>query len=198
MESEQKKRLSVELKPNTKKVFLSNFLKVISTSLLIAGVFCVTVYIIGIETLLMPFDVFGIEVETSKIALIFLVSIFAVAFFASLLNYFSVKGIKYVIFSDKILVYRVLFFWMISSKEVSYENVIRVSYTNNGFFNKIFNSGSVVLDLSGLKEREIKLEFIDEPLEISRYIQTVVNKYKKVQQAIFDEKHKVESILNQI
>jgi hypothetical protein len=73
-----------------------------------------------------------------------------------------------------------------------------VSYTNNGFFNKIFNSGSVVLDLSGLKEREIKLEFIDEPLEISRYIQTVVNKYKKVQQAIFDEKHKVESILNQI
>jgi ABC-type sugar transport system permease subunit len=146
----------------------------------------------------MPFEVFNVEVDTLKIVYIFIAAVFCIALVASALNYFSVKGVKYGLYKNRLKIYRTAFFLLLSSKEVSYENVFRVTYNNKGFFNKLFKSGCVVLELSGTKNKEAKLEFIDNPLKVSEYIQKLIQNYRQMQQAVFDERHKIESILDQV
>ena len=87
---------------------------------------------------------------------------------------------------------------LINSSEIPYQNVIRISYNNNGIFNSIFDSGTIVLELSGMKENKVELEFIDNVEQITQYIQNIIRKFRSIQQAQFSENYRIGNILNRL
>ena len=65
------------IKPNTTKIFFSNLLTVLFIALSIVGVIFILHMFIGIKTLLTPFEVFNIELDTTKIVYRFVYVVFS-------------------------------------------------------------------------------------------------------------------------
>ncbi len=182
------------LKPNAKKVFFMNFLKVISIAVILVVVFLIFNYTIGFETLLTPFEVFNIEVNFPNLTPYFIGGVLGIALLLGGTNYLSVKSMRYNVYNDNITISKGLSF---SPKVIPYQNVLRITPNKNGLFKTILNFGSVIFELSGLKEKEIKLDFVDKPDEIASYIQSLVNKNAQVKQAKFSETYRLNKIADQ-
>src|SRR3989344_424189 len=111
-------------------------------------------------------------------------------------NYLAARNLRYEFYQNKLIAYETAFLLFINSKEVPYQNIVRVSYNNDGIFNTIFNSGTIVLELSGMKENNIRIEFIDDPQQIVQYMQKLIRESMYVQQAQFIENSKIDNIIN--
>ena len=194
-DSKQKKEVKKPLRvfqPNSKKIFYSNFLKVIIVAAVIVGVLVLANSIIDFSILLYPFEVFDIDVDLSNMPLIFISIIVGVASLLAILNYFSIKGLQYEFYDDRIKSYRSAFFILLNSKEILYKNIFRVNFNKDGIFNNIFNTGTIVLELEGMIEKEEKLEFIDDPEHVTTYIKNQVMMDRHIKQAEFNAKYKMD------
>ena len=184
------------LKPNLKKVFLSNFLGVVLIAGLIIFIVFMLDYVVGLDIFIESLEMFNVHIDSSQIIGNFILTVLGLAFLMSLVNLLLLKGIKYEFYNDKTKISKSAFFILINSVEIFYKDIFRVSYNKDGFFNKIFNSGVVVLEYSNKKD--VKLEFIDNPEQISSYVQKLVNRCKQMEQARFTEEHKVQKIVDQL
>lgn len=183
------------LKPNAAKVFFLNFLKVISIAVIIGVLFFAVKYTIGFEMFLIPFEAFDIEVEMPpNLVYYFIGGALGLALLLGGTNYLSFKGMRYNLYNDNITIMKGL---ISSPKVIPFQNIQRITSNKNGMFKSILNFGSVVFELSGLKEKEIKLDFVDKPEEIASYIQKLVNKSAQLKQAKFSETYRLDKITDQ-
>lgn len=186
---------SYTLKPNASKVVLRNLIVVAGPVLLIALAIIGFHLLVGLDNFLALFEFFGVNVNTKKVILYPLM--FAALFIAIIIlgNLAAAKNIRYEVYRDKIIVYRNVLFVLISPKEIPYQNILRVAYSTDGIFNKLFRCGTVTIETSGMKERDkIKLEFMDNPREMADYIYKVVQRSKSTQQAEFSAQYRIDSI----
>lgn len=183
------------LKPNIKKIFSKNIFSVVGAVLLIIIVLSVVNWFFGLDIFLAPFETWDVSINPSKILLYAILTIVAVTIFLLIGNYLVTRNVRYEFYQDKLILYKNLFLIFIKSKEIPYQNITKISYNNDSIFNKIFNSGTIVLDLSGMKESKVELEFIDNVTENVKYIQGIVQEFKSIQQAKFTEDYKIGEIL---
>jgi hypothetical protein len=181
--------------PNTKKVLLKNFLMVIMIALGIIALFLYLHWIVGIDVLLYPLEVFNIFVDVKLVIIYFISGVAGLSLLLGILNYFAVKGIRYTFYKDMLRLERTASFVLLDSVDIPYKNVFKVDYDNDGFFNTIFNSGTVVLELNHMKKKVEKLMFIDNAQEVALYIQNIIKKIKQMEQAKFDEDNKISGIM---
>ena len=52
------------------------------------------------------------------------------------------------------------------------------------------------LELSGMKESKVELEFIDNVEQTVKYIQSIIQNFRNIQQAQFAEKYKIGKIFD--
>ena len=125
----------------------------------------------GLGTFLEIFSAFGITVSPSKVLLYFVIAVVSASFFILIISYFAAKNIRYEFYKNKMVAYQSSLLVLVNSKEIPYQNIARVSYSKQGFMNNIFDSGTIAMQLSGLKEESIKLVFIDNIEQVLQYIQ---------------------------
>ncbi len=77
-----------------------------------------------------------------------------------------------------------------------YENISRVLYSDNGFFNTLFHVGTVTLELSGMKKPKVELEFIDNPEESAGLIQSAVRQAMLRKQDQFTNEQRIKKIVS--
>lgn len=169
-----------EVKPNIKKVFLMNIIEIVSVALFIALLAVMFISLIGIEFFSEMLGMFGItsEVKLWHILLWFISAIVAVIAVILSLNYVSLGNVRYEFQKDKIVYYSCFLFVLINSKEVPYGNVSRISFGSEGFLNGLFKTGAITLELTAMKEKELKMDFIDNAEQVARYIQKMIGEYK--------------------
>jgi hypothetical protein len=184
--------MEYSLKPNLKKVFFSNFLKVFFIALLIIGTVFLMKYIIGLEIYITALDALNLKINTSQILLSFIICVISLAILLPLVNLFWIKGTKYLFYDNKVLINRYAFNKLINSKKIFYQNVFRITHNKDGIFNNIFNCGNIILELND--QKNIKLEFIDNPLQRSNYVQGLLNRFRKIQQANFTEQRRKQKL----
>ena len=149
----------------------------------------------GLGTFLEIFSAFGITVSPSKVLLYFVIAVVSASFFILIISYFAAKNIRYEFYKNKMIAYQSSLLVLVNSKEIPYQNIARVSYSKQGFMNNIFDSGTIAMQLSGLKEESIKLVFIDNIEQVVQYIQGLVRDYMYTKQAQFTQNYKIGSIL---
>jgi len=69
-------------------------------------------------------------------------------------------------------------FVLIDSKEVPYNNISRIGFGYEGFLNSLFKTGAITLELTAMKEKELKMEFIDNAEQVAKYIQKMIGEFK--------------------
>ncbi|TKJ17051.1 hypothetical protein CEE44_00765 [Candidatus Woesearchaeota archaeon B3_Woes] len=180
------------LKPNATKVFFLNFLKVISIAIVLGGLFLILKYTIGFEMFLIPFEAFDVEVSIpSGLVYYFFGGTLGLALLLGGSNYLSFRGVRYNVYNDNITIMKG---FVSSPMVIPFQNIQRITPNKNGIFKSILNFGSVVFELSGLKEKEIKLNYVDKPNEIASYLQKLINKSAQLKQAKFSETYRLDKI----
>ncbi|MFH1316663.1 MAG: hypothetical protein ABII01_04035 [Candidatus Woesearchaeota archaeon] len=183
------------LKPNIAKIFLKNFLKLLTALLIISLLFIYIYYIKVIDSILEVFNQFGVQVDSKSFFIIFWAVVFGLFMILLLMNYIITRKTVYKFYWDKMVMTESAFLVFIESHEVPFKNIVRVSYSDDGFFNTFFKTGSITIELSGMKIKDVEIEFIDNIKGNIEFVHNIISRYRAVKQAQFDEKFRIKKIL---
>ncbi len=185
----------IVLKPNLKKVVLKNLRNIIGAVFLIELVIFIVQRQVGFEIFGDILESFGIKANAKVILLIMILSVVIIAIFLLLGAYLAARNFRYEFYQDKLIAFENAMMIMVKSKEVSYDNIVRILYNLGGFLNKA-ESGSITLYLSGTDRNKIELAFIDNVKQTAENIQDMISRFRAVKQAQFTESYKINKILN--
>ncbi len=187
-----------EVKPNIKKVFLMNVIEVFFAALLIVLVFIVLLKILGgdfLNEILAGFDIV-IDINLKYVIWWFTLAIVVVTVIVLIINYFNLGNLRYEFQLDRIVYYDSMLFVLINKKEIPYGNITRIHFDYEGFLNSFFNTGTITIELSAMKEKEFKMEFIEHAEQVAKYIQRRIRDYKSRYYAKRTEEYKIDNILD--
>lgn len=189
-------KLVMTIRPNIRKIFLKNFLTIFGIALLIAGILWFLNLQVGLGVFLEIFEVFGIAVSQPSILHYSILAVVAASCLLLAVNYIVNANSRYEFYQSRLVAYINSGFVFTNSREIPYENVARVGYNNNGIFNSIFNSGTIVLETSGMGSEKMELKFIDDAPQAAQSIQEALQEFQSVKQAQFSENYKIDNLMN--
>ena len=184
------------LKPNIRKVVFKNLRNIIGAVFLIEIIIFIVQRQVGFGIFGDVLGAFGIKANAGAILWIMILSVMIIAIFLLLGAYLAARNFRYEFYNDKLLAFENAMMVMIKSKEISYENVVRILYKTGDFFDKASGSGTITLYLSGTDKNKIELIFIDNVKQTAENIQSIISRFRYVKQAQFAESYKIGNILN--
>ena len=183
------------VRPNIRKVFTKNIILVIIGVIVFIALLIFLNIEVGLDVFLIPFETFGIKINPVSLLLYAIVGLIAFTALMLMFNYIALQGLRYEIYKTKIMVYEPSAFIFIVSKEIPISSIIKISYDYEGFFNKLLVSGEVIIDLSGMRDSNIRFKFIDDIEKTVRYLQGLVNEHSAIKQAQFTENYRIGNIM---
>ncbi len=180
------------IKPNIKKALISNIIFVLGIVILIIGSLIYLNIIVGLDIFLDTFKGLGINISSSYLIFWF---VFFVLFFTSLLlllNYANLGKIEYTLYPNKIVYTKSFFIIHIKDKEVPYGNIPKITYEKKPFL----NTSKIIIELTGMKEKKIELDFIDTPEEVVRKIQELIKDYRAKYYAQYTQDYRYQNIMD--
>jgi len=181
-----------EIKPNIKKAFILNILIIGAVVILIIALLIYLNIIVGLDIFLDVFNEFGYNVSSASLLSY---SIFFILFLTTLLlisNYVILGKISYTLYPDKIVYNKSLFIMRISDKTIPYANIAKISYEEKPFL----NTAKVVVELTGMKEPKVELDFIDDAAEVVRKIQDLIREYRSKYYAQYSQDYRYQNIMD--
>jgi len=186
-------QLIYELKPDSKKLFISNLLKLTIIFILVFIGFLLLKNSGFITSFSEILQTFNINLSSDKI-FIFIILVFIFVFFISiLLSYLTLSNIRYSFYDEKLVCSQGFLGVKIKEITIPYDNIIRINFKEKGA-----NNGDIELELSGMKNDKFVLEYISNPEEMASYIQSIIDEYKQKKYAEFTENYKRENILDRL
>jgi len=185
------------LKPNIKKVFIYNILRILFATVIIIGISIFYSYFVGFDVFVPIFETFGVtfEIDTTMVLWGFVGAILVATVVILIVNYLILANVRYEFYPEKIVKYKTAFFILINSEDTSYGNISRVSYYHSGWINWLLRTGTVNVELTGTKKDNLGMEFIDDPQKISQYIQKCIVLYKSRYYAEHAEDYRLGKIM---
>jgi hypothetical protein len=183
------------VRPNIPKVFVKNLLYV---SGIVVGVIILLIYLnkmVGLETFMIPFEALGITVDTSNILLITISAFLVCVIIYLTMSYLSATNLRYEFYSDRLKIYSPTLIFLVTPKEIQYRNVVKISYNYEGVLNKLLKAGDINIDVTGMKEGSVKLEFVDNTEELTAQMLKMIKDYNALQQMQFEENAKIGNIM---
>ncbi|MBW2974968.1 hypothetical protein KY366_04590 [Candidatus Woesearchaeota archaeon] len=182
-----------EIKPNIKKAFILNILVVSGIVVMVIALLIYLNSIVGLDVFMEAFKELGLEVSAS---LLLAYSIFLILFVTALLlilNYIVLGKSSYTLYRDKMVYTKSLFIIQIRDKAVPYANVTKVSYDKKAFL----GTARIILDLTGMKEKQVELDFIDDVEEVVKEIHNLIREYRSRYYAQYAQEYRMQNIMDQ-
>jgi len=163
-----------ETKPHLIKLFIYSSLKIIFVVALVAGIIAFANALIDFDLMKETFESIGLSLPSFENATIYLnLGIAIILFLYLIYNYFNIGNIKLVFFDDKIEYYKKGA--LVTKKtEILYQNISNVNIE----VSKLFNSGDLIFELTGQKQKSMKVKFIDNTEQVCKYAQSLVDRHK--------------------
>jgi hypothetical protein len=174
---------------------LKNILYVFGIAALIILILAYLDSIVGLEVFLVPLEAFGISVNPNNILLTTIILFIAAAILFLVINYLNMTHIRYEFYDDRLKLYEPTLWVILIPREISFKNIVKISYNYAGFTNKLFKSGEIVIDVTGMKEGFVKMEVIDQAEELVEQLLKIVNEYNSLQQMQFEENQRIGNIM---
>lgn len=181
--------------PNAGKEFLKNLMSIFVLVIIIIGLLIYIQSQVGTGLLEDVLSAFEIQVNTGMITLGIVLFFITGATLLLLFNYLSIKNQKYLLCNDRIEYAGTRTLILIQKESVPYNNITRITFSNEGIMNKLLSCGEVKIELTGMKMPSITLESIDGPDRLTELIQQKVNQFNMQRQMQFQEQKKIEGIM---
>lgn len=183
-----------EIKPNIKKAFILNILIVGIVVILIIALLIYINSIVGLGIFLDLFREFEIIISP---AILLAYSIFIILFFtvvSLVLNYVTLGKISYTLYPNKMVYSKSFFIMKISDKTIPYANIAKISYEKRPFL----NTAKVIIELTGMREDKVKIDFMDDAAAVVRKLQELVREYKSKYYAQYSQEYRYQNIMDRL
>jgi len=179
-----------EVKPNFKKLFMLNTIILVFALIAFIGIlfYLRTLIPSGTMNILKGIGMNIPEINIFPI-LVGIVVLFGIIITVS--NYFSLGSAAYHFYKDKMVCYKNIFIFKGKEIMIPYSNISRVTYQT-----KFPDTSDVILELSGLKDKEFKMEYIDDGQQMAISIQNFINNFKSRYYTAQAQNARFENILN--
>ena len=186
---------SFVIRPNTSKIFVKNLTASLGMVFFLLFALVIAYYSLG-DMLFDLFDFLGLSLGFLDLAVYIVigVAILSVVFIA--LNHMSVKDLSYELTSEKLVVNQTTNLIVMNTIEIPFENIVRIGFKQEGLFDKMFNYGTVSLELSGMRETKVEMEYVFNIEETVSQIQGHIRESLAQKQAEYTENYKIDNILN--
>lgn len=181
--------------PNAGKEFLKNLLSIFIIVIITIGLLMFLQTQIGPDIVTDILAVLEVEVDMEMVNLALILFFVIGATALLLLNYANIRNQRYVLLNDKLEFTATQALVFIQKESIPYNNITRITFSNEGLMNKLLNCGEVKIELSGMKIPSITLESIDYPDQLTDIIQQKVNQFNMQRQMQFLEQKKIEGIM---
>jgi len=184
------------VRPNIHKIILKN---IIFISSILAGIIAVLIYlnnIVGLDAFMILFDTLGIVVDPKNTLIISILIFLSLAIIFIIISYLRKVNVRYEFYKDKIKLYEPTALLFLTSQEISYSKIVKISYNYTGVMNKILNSGKIIIDVTGMKEGFCEMELIDQTPQVVEQLLKIVKEYNSLQQMQFEENNRINNIMN--
>jgi len=181
--------------PNAGKEFLKNLLTIFVLVIIMIGLLMFLQAQVGPDLFTDVFSAFDIQVNTGLITLIISLVFVVGAAILLLFSYINIKNQKYIVYNDRIDFTGTKALLFLHKEVIPFQNITRITFSNEGIMNKLLSCGEVKLELSGLKIPSILLESIDGPDRLTELIQQKITQYNMQKQMQFQEQRKIEGIM---
>ncbi|MFH1174443.1 MAG: hypothetical protein V1725_04875 [archaeon] len=189
----QLKQSKLTLEPNKGKILLGKIITLLAYYIIIAVLLIVLQLSVGLDVFKDIFTIFGIT-NPEQLLLYALLGFGAIFLFISLITYALISGLRYDVLQDKIIHYKLQLLFLVPT-EIPYRNITRIILQDKGL-EKLLGSGSIILELTGMKQTSVELQFLDNRQQIATYLQETLDMYKAARQLQYAENEKIERILS--
>ena len=181
-------------RPSFRKAFLAEVFVVLGILVGIAGLVFYMQSFVSLDTFFIVFEQFGIEVDKVQVAIwagiivIIIAAIFLTAFAA------SQRSIRFELSREHLITVQRQMRVMTGSERVPLINVSRVTFDKDSLGAKLFNCGSVTVDISGFHVQKVELSFVDNPELVAKTISYHDAQLNYQRQATQHHKFRIEQI----
>lgn len=181
------------IKPNVKKQFILNLLFVFGVVSLIVVMIVYFETTVGFDVLFGSFEAIGVSLSPGRpiTYAIFLTIIFGSIFL--ILNYLTLSKIHYTLYKDKLVYAKSMFFAHIPDLEIPFSNISKVTFQK-----KALNTGTITIELTGMKEPKVEMKFIDNPEEVVNRIHQLIQEYRARYYAKYTQEYKIQNIMEDL
>lgn len=183
------------LRPNVSKVLMMNTLKILSGVFLLIILFFILEFAVRLSVFNEILAVFGIHILPNILLTSGVAMVLVLAFIILIYSYLSVMNMKIEFYETKFRFYKPYMLIFRQSGNSSYENIVKVNFEKKGFFDDLFNTGSIVMDVSLIGEPNLRMDYVDNPKERCQQIMDIVRAYNLKTQAHYMAKHKRKTML---
>lgn len=185
------------LKPNKAKLIFSTGLTLLIYLAIVIGIIILLNKYVSLDVFFEGLQAI-ININITAADLIkFVIYIFIFVIIVSIIgNFIAGANIKYEFYRDKFVMYTNAALIFVNKKEISYQNINNVSYTNNGIFDKLFNCGKIIFELRGMKESKVVLDYIDDVEQTTKDIESLIKQDIFTQITQFQQNNRVENIMS--
>jgi len=189
--------MPVTFKPNVKKVLLATIFKIFGSLVGIIVLLLILHFTVGLDTFTQIPASLGItiQIDMTYLMLWILGIILIVSAVILLSTYTSIYNTYYEFYDNRFEYTKTNLAVFSNTKDISFENISKVTLGEQGFFDGIFNTGPVVIELAGLMEKEVSFNYMDDPLMVAQKIREIIRSWQLKKQAQYTEKHKIDGIL---
>jgi hypothetical protein len=183
-----------EIKPNINKAFLLNLLIVLA---IVAGIIGLLVFLnmeVGLDLFVDTFQMVGIEINPQSLLWEAIGTILVVTSLLLIMNYVSLGKVTYTLYPDRIVYSKSFFIFQAGKKETPYGNVTKVYYHEKPFL----NTAKIILELSGLRQSRMEMDFMDHPGEVAARLQELIREYRSKYYAQYSQQYRLDSIMDRI
>lgn len=189
-----------ELRPDIKKVFFLNLVKVALIIGILAGSIYFVKYTIKIQDTLddikLGFQELGMQLSPpseSEVIRWLIISVSVVSLVLLLANYIMLGKVRYVFYRDRLSLYKSFLMVSIKEQTIPYGSIAKVSYEGSAL-----NTGTVILEISGMNQKEVRLEYIDNADQAVANIQRIIENYRAEYYAQYAQDKRLGNIVSQL
>tara|TARA_Y100000310_G_scaffold341208_1_gene439631 strand:+ start:976 stop:1533 length:558 start_codon:yes stop_codon:yes gene_type:complete len=181
-------KILMTIKPSIKKVLLFNLSKIVGLVLVVLGIGLYLNYLGSLGAFAESLEALGIEVDAGMLLFWLVVAVAVTTSVILLISYLGLRRTEYVFYDDTLLVN--------DKEELPYKNIVKISYDDTGVVNQMLGTGSMSIELTGMKEGKTKMEFIENVKKVTNDFQNLLRDYRVALYAQHHEKQRIGNILD--
>ncbi len=159
----------MKIEPNKKKLLLFNLSKAFVILLFITGG-AVAFKFAGILNIFAEtFESFGLEISANKILFGIILAAGAVIIVMAAFKYITITSKKYMFYNNKL---------DDNGKDIPYKNILKINLNKSGIENKILKTGSMSIELTGMEENKVTIDYVENIDQVSNYFQSMLRNFK--------------------
>lgn len=165
------------VKPQFKKSFLQDILLIVFFAVIFLLILYILNLVYGTETIVASLQSIGILLDETGLIFVTLLSLFLVTFIILMYDAGTLYTFQYTFHPSFFIYQKNIALFLNNRFTIPYGSIAKISYSEGGLLDKVFSTGTIILEVHDPQPKEIMLRSIENPEQIAQEIHSLITSY---------------------